>query len=270
MTFGWHPRDHKAALDGMLMLTLEERGAYNTCLDLIYDRGGPIQDDGRWLAGWMGVSLRRWNSLRASLIVKGKLFALNLNGVDCLMNHRAAIELENQSKRARKLSESGAKGGRNRAENEKKASENNAEGQARLEATLKLKTETQTETEDTPSEPNGSAAPKGAAPPKAKDRRSRFVPDAWAPTELDMAYAGKLGFTPGEIERELAKFRRHEFARPYSHWSRTFQSWLDRAAERRHRHDRPDHATAKLDAKQANYERAWTGSERAARYRGEP
>jgi uncharacterized protein YdaU (DUF1376 family) len=124
VSFGWHPREHRAALDGMLMLTLEERGAYNTCLDLIYDREGPIQDDARWLAGWMGVSLRKWASLRASLIVKGKIFAVNLNGVDCLMNRRAAVVIETQTNRSRNLSESGAKGGRKTAELNTKANEN--------------------------------------------------------------------------------------------------------------------------------------------------
>ena len=146
--FGWHPREHRAALDGMLMLTLEERGAYNTALDLIYDRGGPIPDDARWLAGWMGCSLRRWAQLRATLIVKGKLYALSLNGVASLMNQRAASEIENQAKLQRNLSESGAKGGRKRAENEAKAKENNGPAQAPLEAPPKLKTETKTVEED--------------------------------------------------------------------------------------------------------------------------
>jgi len=32
----WYKRDPNAALEGMAVLTLEERGAYNTVLDLIY------------------------------------------------------------------------------------------------------------------------------------------------------------------------------------------------------------------------------------------
>lgn len=142
--FGWHPREHRAALDGMLMLTLEERGAYNTILDLIYDRGGPIPDDARWLAGWMGVSARRWAVIRASLIVKAKIYAVNLNGVDCLMNERAAKEIENQSEISRKSRETGAKGGRKRAENAANFNKNNDGIQGPPQATLKLKTETET------------------------------------------------------------------------------------------------------------------------------
>lgn len=114
----------------MLALTLEERGAYNTCLDLIYDREGPIPDDARWLSGWMGVSSRKWATIRASLIVKAKLFAVNVNGVPSLMNQRAAIELENQSNRSRELAENGAKGGRKVAEQKAKDNKNNAPPQA--------------------------------------------------------------------------------------------------------------------------------------------
>jgi uncharacterized protein YdaU (DUF1376 family) len=142
----WHPREHRKALDGMLMLTLEERGAYNTCLDLIYDREAPIPDDARWLSGWMGVSPRKWAKLRAALIIKAKLYEIVLNGEPCLMNQRAAIEIENQSKRSRELSENGAKGGRKTGETRTKPNENNASAQAPPEAPLKLLTETYTET----------------------------------------------------------------------------------------------------------------------------
>jgi hypothetical protein len=57
-----------------------------------------------------------------------------------ITNSRARKEIENQSKTHRKLIESGAKGGRTRAENEKKPNENNESGKPRLslaQATLK-------------------------------------------------------------------------------------------------------------------------------------
>lgn len=145
MSLPWHARNHQDALDGMLMLTLEERGAYNTCLDLIYSRQGPIPDDARWLSGWMGVSLRRWATIRASLIVKAKLYEVNVNGTPSLMNQRAAIELENAAKRQRNLAEIGAKGGRKSAETRQDANKNNGQGQADAQATVKLYTETDTE-----------------------------------------------------------------------------------------------------------------------------
>jgi Uncharacterized protein conserved in bacteria len=55
----------------MRHLTLEQRGAYDTLLDLIYERGGPVPDDDRWLSGWMGVSPRRWRQIRQELFGPG-------------------------------------------------------------------------------------------------------------------------------------------------------------------------------------------------------
>lgn len=129
----YHKRYHSDALAGMMPLTLEERGAYNTLLDLIYDRGGPLIDNERLLAGYMNCSVRKWRQLRGDLIEKGKI-SLNRDGQ--IINSRARKEIENQSKTHRKLIEAGSKGGRTRAENEKKPNEINETDQASLEPDL--------------------------------------------------------------------------------------------------------------------------------------
>jgi uncharacterized protein YdaU (DUF1376 family) len=125
----YHKRYHSDALAGMLPLTLEERGAYNTLLDMIYDRGGPLIDNERLLAGYMNCSIRKWRQIRETLLAKRKI-TLDRDG--CITNRRAEKEIENTSKTHRKLIESGAKGGRTRAENEKKPNENSENGQASL------------------------------------------------------------------------------------------------------------------------------------------
>lgn len=127
----YHKRFHGDALTGFMALTLEERGAYQTLLDLIYDRGGPILDNERLIAGYMGCSVRKWRAIRDELIAKRKI-RINRDGL--ITNDRAEKELENSAKTSRKLSESGSKGGRNRAENEKKPNENNEIEQASPEA----------------------------------------------------------------------------------------------------------------------------------------
>lgn len=124
----WHRRYHSDALAGMLSLTLEERGAYQTVLDLIYDRGCPIADNERMLAGYMGCSIRKWRALREALIRQGKLTATE----GFLSNSRAEKQLENDAKTRRKLAENGAKGGRNRAENAKSVNKNSDGEQAEL------------------------------------------------------------------------------------------------------------------------------------------
>ncbi len=70
----WYKRDPSAALGGMMGLTLDERGAYNTVLDLIYSRDGNLPDDDRFLAGWMSVDVRVWRRLKQRLIDLGKLY----------------------------------------------------------------------------------------------------------------------------------------------------------------------------------------------------
>lgn len=95
--------------------------------------------------------------------------------------------------------------------------------------------------------------------PKAK--ASRRCPADWSPRPADLAVAEGEGFTPGEIERELASIRDCEFRNARSDWSATFRNWIRREAKnRRPRNDRPD----KLAAKQENLARGWSSPDRAA------
>lgn len=69
----WYKRDPEKALSGMLGLSLEERGAYNTVLDLIYVRDGKLPDDDYFIAGNMSVDVRVWRRLKKKLISLGKI-----------------------------------------------------------------------------------------------------------------------------------------------------------------------------------------------------
>ena len=140
MSFEWHSRYHRAALDGMLTLSLEARGAYNTVLDLIYAKGAPVADDARWLAGWMGCSVKKWLPIRELLIARGKLVVVEVAGQPCLMNARAAQELEESEQRRRKAADSGRKGGRSSADARRKLSESNAEPEAAVAPAPEQKT----------------------------------------------------------------------------------------------------------------------------------
>jgi hypothetical protein len=89
----WHKRYHEDALNGYMGLTLEERGVYSTCLDLIYMRGAPLRfetaAEQQWVAGWLGCSPRLARSVVGSLVSKGKF---RLQG-GALINNRAMQEL---------------------------------------------------------------------------------------------------------------------------------------------------------------------------------
>lgn len=62
--------------------------------------------------------------------------------------------------------------------------------------------------------------------PKATKR----CPETWEPTQEDRAVGVSEGFSPGAIERELAKFRDHTFHTARADWSATFRNWLRKAS----------------------------------------
>ena len=128
----YHKRYHSDALSGMMGLTLEQRGAYNTLLDMRYDRGGPLIDNERLMAGYMNCSTRKWRSMRQDLIDLGKI-RINRDGM--ITNGRTELEIENLTKTHRDRVKSGAKGGRTRAEKAEKANDNSESGQADLKPT---------------------------------------------------------------------------------------------------------------------------------------
>lgn len=169
MTLPWfkcYPRDFR---EGMTGLTCEERGAYSTLLLLIYERGAPIPDEDSWIAAQLWISVRAWKKVRASLVLKGKLFALNFNGSDHLMNKRAADELSKTAGICTARSEAGKAGGKqSAAKRTPKANDNNGFGEANASSLVKQtssngQADIQTIRIDSVSPPNGEDT--GGEPP---------------------------------------------------------------------------------------------------------
>lgn len=104
-------------LMGTRDLTLEERGAYDDLLDMMYDRGQPIPDEPRWIAGFLGVSVRKWNALRESLLAAGKIIRRG----ERLSNPRFERELALEEAQLTAQVEWGRMGGRKRAERDREA-----------------------------------------------------------------------------------------------------------------------------------------------------
>ena len=156
----WHKRYHSDALNGYMGLSLEERGAYTTLLDLMYQSGEPVVDNERLIAGWMQVSLRRYRILRDKLIVSGKIIRL---ADGRLTNARFQKERENSSKTSRKRAENGSRGGVKSAEVRKKRSVINVPGQQELQQRSSYtrafqKPEAREEPDGSYSDPDGSGA----------------------------------------------------------------------------------------------------------------
>ena len=90
----WYKRDPDAALAGMVELTLEERGAYNTVIDLLYSRDGNLPADDCFFARACNCRPHTWRRLRDNLLAKGKLHMIDGK----LTANRVAGELEHARK----------------------------------------------------------------------------------------------------------------------------------------------------------------------------
>ena len=179
----WYKRCGADFIHGTMMLTLEEKGAYSLCLDLIYDRGGPIPDDARWLAGVCGVSTRKWNAIRQRLLELGKI----VTDGSFISNTRADFEILSANLSSRERAESGAKGGRKRVENEAAVKENSNLGQAELKPIDKRRVEKK--------EGEATASPRGRA-------AGHRLPDDWEPRTL----------TAGTVAGQIVAARGHEWS----------------------------------------------------------
>ena len=94
-------------------MSLEEVGAYALLMDHMYMKGGPIKDTPTFIAGLLGVDVRVWHRIRASLLRKGKITE---TGDGFLFNRRVSDELEDQAELRKKRSKAGRVSGQKRAE----------------------------------------------------------------------------------------------------------------------------------------------------------
>jgi uncharacterized protein YdaU (DUF1376 family) len=103
----WYRRYPGDFIGGTVGLTLEERGAYSLLLDLMYQRGGPIEDDDRWISRVCECPLQRWRKIRSKLLTMGKLFLEKGR----LANRRVQLETNYARQKISQLVESGRRGG---------------------------------------------------------------------------------------------------------------------------------------------------------------
>ena len=89
----WYRRFHFKALEGQRELTLQERGAYNTIIDLLYSRDGDLPDDDQLLIRLMGCHHNEWRAVKQRLLLKGKIWVTDGK----LMGKRVVSELSYRS-----------------------------------------------------------------------------------------------------------------------------------------------------------------------------
>jgi hypothetical protein len=76
----FYRRDPSKALSGMIGLSLEERGVYNTILDLLYSTWRPLEDDRAFIANWCGCAVQKLNPIVRRLVERGRLISFEEGG----------------------------------------------------------------------------------------------------------------------------------------------------------------------------------------------
>lgn len=166
MVLHWYKRYPEAALSGMKRLTLEERGAYDTVLDLIYLHDGELDDDDLFIAGWCSCDVRIWRRIKVRLLALGKLYQANGK----LRNGRSDTEVAKALARVTSGQYAGQQSGISRAAKSRHVSSGNnglastdvpTEGERALQPSLGIRNKTFTETTSAGSAPS-APAPDGA------------------------------------------------------------------------------------------------------------
>lgn len=92
----FYRRDPLKALHGMIGLSMDEKAAYNTMLDLMYASWKPLRhhdkDDVAFIANWVGCAPQKLNPIIARLIEKGRISRVEIGGRFYLTD--AAFEAE--------------------------------------------------------------------------------------------------------------------------------------------------------------------------------
>jgi uncharacterized protein YdaU (DUF1376 family) len=148
----WYKRDPNAWRAGVCQLKPEERGIYDTVIDVLYSYDGvlPPDVDDKWWARECNCDPRTWRAVRDRLITKGKLFykddgALMAKRVERELGHARAFS-ETQSKRARTGAERRSNGRRDESEIGLSGGQIPNENSERAPANTSISTSTSTST----------------------------------------------------------------------------------------------------------------------------
>lgn len=232
-------------------LSAEQHGAYLLLLMSMWAHGGTLPNDPKKLARIASCTASRWAKIGDDVLA-----FFEVDG-DEITQSRLREEYKKALEKSIKRAEAGMRGGEAKARKSKETGLANA---SRLPCHSP-----EPEPEDTPSV---TIVPEGGRAP----RKVKRCPVDWSPSEEDRAVVFALGFSAGELERELAMIRDHQFRDAHSDWSAVFRNWFRREAKRKPRqaNDRPAPSSAKFDAKRANHERALRAFEAVSRGRSRP
>jgi len=234
--------EYTAAVQG---LTCEQDGAYWRLLRAMWIAHGKLPRSPQKLAVIVGVSLDHWTEIGSDVLA---LF--DVKG-DTITHKRLLAELRKASAKSEARKEAGKRGGQKKASNFKENSLANATVLPEQKATI---SESESDSKRT--------GPKGPVQREVKPRGSKRCPIGWSPSPSLIADAAERGFTPAEIDDEVANIRDHEFQRPYTDWDAVAAKWFRRATPKGNRNGFT--AGSSQGASTADPRRANTESRRSA------
>jgi uncharacterized protein YdaU (DUF1376 family) len=100
-------------IDGTRCLSNEQRGVYIDLVCLMYDLGGPIDENHRWLAGACALSTRKFARILQSLVDLKKIRRFSDGNRQLIIANRVEIELKRANDRVETARKNGKLRGRN-------------------------------------------------------------------------------------------------------------------------------------------------------------
>lgn len=242
----WHKRYHRKALKGMAKLSVELRGVYQTLQDMIYDEGGPIDDEEKYLAGQMMLSIRKYRALRDELLAIGRI---SKNERGQLIDDRCEVTLADLERVRDAQVEGGRAGGEKRAENLAKKSGNICE--------TSPKTSRKSPENDAAENENNNLA-QGELGFSDRDTRARFlesknrressllcVDEGWSLDAAALEAGIAAGLPRSDIEAEADRHRRYWRAKKVRRTADEWRfSWDERVRSVAAKRGRPVEAAA--------------------------
>lgn len=241
----WYKREPTAYLGGVQGLSTKQHAVYSVILDLIYQHGGSINDDPKWISGWfsdMGsAAVRRTIE---DLIGIGKLHREG----DQLTNRRAKNEAKTREKLRENRQETGRKGGVSSAKSRAANKENNDLSQA-IGSPREEKRR-----EDTATTVPRSGDPREAdSPPKAAAAGDGPDPNQMPIDALYAEVLAAVGHRNGNIPTHwMPPAAQMHVNRWRTDLGLTDEQIVFAARESRKRHDEPPNGPKALDRVMAN------------------
>jgi uncharacterized protein YdaU (DUF1376 family) len=211
--FKFYPDDYLA---GVIDLTAEEAGAYMALLALMYQRGGAIPNDDRWICGHVRLGTRAWHRVRERLCRLGKII-VDADGT--LANRRVISEIVSAKLQQEKHRNISVSGGKASAKSRAEANQINAMAEPAAQPAVN-QIEKREEDIDTP-----VGKPTGVAKPK---KPLIEFPDKFEPAPAVLAHAVSIGFSQAEIAAIVGEFCAFWAERPgerrtFGHWQITLK-----------------------------------------------